>query len=106
VEAEALERALGERSALIRMCLYALDRARSAGVAERLEAGLAEVGVRAVRPDGERFAPSALEAGGTEPTDDPALVGRVAETETPGFLDRGQSLRAPIVIVYTARETR
>jgi molecular chaperone GrpE len=74
-------------------------------VVERLEAGLAEVGVRAVRPDGESFDPVVHEAGGTEPTDDPALVGRIAETEVPGFVDRGQSLRAPIVIVYTARES-
>jgi molecular chaperone GrpE (heat shock protein) len=105
VEAEPLEQALGERKALIRMCLYALDRARSAGVVERLEAGLAEVGVRAVRPDGDQFDPSVHEAGGTEPTDDPALVGRIAETEVPGFTDRGRALRAPIVIVYVARES-
>jgi molecular chaperone GrpE (heat shock protein) len=97
--------ALDERVALIRLCLYALDRARSAGVVERLEAGLAEVGVRAVRPDGQRFDPSVHEAGGAEPTDDPALVGLIAETEVPGFTDRGQSLRAPIVIVYVARES-
>ncbi|GAA3430500.1 nucleotide exchange factor GrpE [Kutzneria kofuensis] len=105
MEAELLEQALGERKALIRMCLYALDRARSAGVVERLEAGLAEVGVRAVRPDGERFDPAVHEAGGTEPTDDPARVGLIAETEVPGFVDRGQSLRAPIVIVYAARDS-
>ena len=104
MEAELLEQALDERKALIRMCLYALDRARSSGVVERLEAGLAEVGVRAVRPDGEPFDPAVHEAGGTEPTDDPTLVGRIAETEVPGFTDRGQPLRAPIVIVYTARE--
>lgn len=99
------EQAVAERSALIGMCLYALDRARSAGVAERLEAGLAEVGVEAVRPNGDPFDPSVHEAGGTEPTDDPALVGRIAETEVPGFTDRGRSLRAPIVIVYVARES-
>jgi molecular chaperone GrpE (heat shock protein) len=97
------EQALAERRALIGMCLYALDRARSAGVAARLEEGLAEVGVRAVRPDGERFDPAVHEAGGTAPTDDPALVGLIAETEVPGFTDRGQSLRAPIVIVYTGQ---
>ena len=94
-----------ERRALISLCLYALDRARSAGVVERLEAGLAEVGVQAVRPDGARFDPAVHEAGGAEPTDDPALVGLIAETEAAGFVDRGQSLRAPIVIVYTARDS-
>lgn len=97
------EQALAERRALIGMCLYALDRARSAGVVARLEEGLAEVGVRAVRPDGERFDPAVHEAGGTAPTDDPALVGLIAETEVPGFTDRGRSLRAPIVIVYTGQ---
>jgi molecular chaperone GrpE len=97
------EQALAERRALIGMCLYALDRARSAGVVARLEEGLAEVGVRAVRPDGERFDPAVHEAGGTAPTDDPALVGLIAETEVAGFTDRGRSLRAPIVIVYTGQ---
>ena len=104
MEAEVLEQALGERKALIKMCLYALDRARSAGVAERLEAGLAEIGVRAVRPDGEPFDPAHHEAGGTQPTDDPALDGLVAETEMAGFSDRGQPLRAPVVIVYALAE--
>ena len=94
---------LAERRALISLCLYALDRARSAGVVERLETGLAEVGVLAVRPDGEQFDPSVHEAGGAEPTDDPALVGRIAATEAPGFTDRGRSLRAPVVLVYVPR---
>lgn len=100
-----LDRALSERRALVRLCLYALDRARSAGVAERIEEGLAAVGVTAVRPDGERFDPSRHEAGGTVPTDDPALDGVIAETEVVGFDDRGQQLRAPIVTVYTLRRT-
>lgn len=93
--------AAGERQALLELCLYALDRARSAGVAERIEQGLAGVGVTALRPDGARFDPSCHEAGGTLPTDDPALDGTVAETEVPGFADRGTLLRAPIVTVYT-----
>lgn len=96
--------ARGERRKLIQLCLYALDRARSAGVAERIEDGLAGVGVTAVRPDGERFDPAVHEAGGTTPTDDPALAGLVAETEVVGFLDHGQPVRAPIVTVYTLRD--
>ena len=47
-----LEQALAERQSLIQLCLYALDRARSSGVVERLEQGLAAIGVRALRPDG------------------------------------------------------
>jgi hypothetical protein len=100
---ELLDQALAERRALVQLCLYALDRARSAGVVERIEEGLADIGVRAVRPDGDRFDPSRHEAGGTVPTDDPTLDGVVAETEVVGFTDRERPLRPPIVTVYTAR---
>lgn len=92
-----------ERRALIQLCMYAMDRARSGGVAERLEQGLAEIGVRALRPDGDRFDPGVHEAGGAVPTEDGALVGTVAETEAVGFADRDQLLRAPVVTVYTER---
>src|SRR5882724_10035621 len=63
-----LETALAERRAVILLCLYALDRARSTGVATQLERGLAEVGIIAVRPDGQRFDPAHHEAAGTVPT--------------------------------------
>lgn len=92
-----------ERRALLQLCLYALDRARSTGVVERLEDGLAQVGVTAIRPNGVRFDPGVHDAGGTMPTDDPALDGTIAETEVPGFVDRGVLLRAPVVTVYTVR---
>jgi molecular chaperone GrpE len=98
-----VERALADRQALIQMCLYALDRARSGGVVERLEEGLAAIGVQALRPDGERFDPARHEAGGAIPTDDPALDGVVAETEVTGFADHDRLLRAPIVMVYAKR---
>ena len=100
---ELLDQALAERRALVQLCLYALDRARSAGVVERIEAGLADIGVRAVRPDGDRFDPSRHEAGGVVPTDDPSLEGVVAETEVVGFVDRERPLRPPVVTVYTAK---
>ncbi|CCH35629.1 nucleotide exchange factor GrpE [Saccharothrix espanaensis] len=103
IAGELLDQALAERRALVQLCVYALDRARSSGVVERLEEGLAGIGVTALRPDGERFDPSVHEAGGTVPTDDTALVGVVAETELVGFVDRGRPLRAPIVTVYTTR---
>lgn len=102
VESELLAQALDERKALIKLCLYAMDRARSSGVVERMEAALAELGVVAVRPNGERFDPARHEAGGTHPTEDPALDGIVFETELPGFSDRGQPLRPPVVIVYAS----
>jgi hypothetical protein len=97
----ALDQALAERRSLVQLCLYALDRARSAGVVERLEEGLAGVGVDAIRPDGVRFDPTYHEAGGTVATEDEALDGLVAETEVVGFSDRGEVLRAPIVTVYS-----
>lgn len=101
--AELLDVALSERRSMVTLCLYALDRARSSGVAERIEEGLAGVGVQALRPDGARFDPAFHEAGGTVDTDDAELDGTVAETEVVGFSDRGQLLRAPIVTVYTAK---
>jgi molecular chaperone GrpE len=100
---EALDQARAERQELIQLCLYALDRARSGGVVERLEQGLERVGVLAVRPDGQRFDPAVHEAGGAVKTDDPALDGVVAETEVVGFTDGGRLLRAPVVTVYTKR---
>ncbi len=99
-----LETALAERRAAVLLCLYALDRARSTGVATQLERGLAEVGIVAVRPDGQRFDPAQHEAAGTVPTDDPELVGLIAETEAVGFVDHGRVLRAPVVLVYAGRE--
>jgi hypothetical protein len=100
-EAIALDQALAERKSLVQLCLYALDRAKSAGVAERLEEGLAGVGVAAIRPDGVRFDPAYHEAGGTVATADETLDGVVAETEVVGFADRGEVLRVPIVTVYS-----
>lgn len=100
-EAIALDQALAERKSLVQLCLYALDRAKSAGVVERLEEGLAGVGVDAIRPDGVRFDPAYHEAGGTVATTDEALDGVVAETEVVGFSDRGEVLRVPIVTVYS-----
>jgi molecular chaperone GrpE len=101
--ASLLDQALAERRALVQLCLYALDRARSSGVVERIEDGLALIGVVALRPDGERFDPAVHEAGGVVQTDDVALDGLVAETEVVGFVDRGRPLRAPVVTVYTSR---
>ena len=99
-----LETALAERRAVILLCLYALDRARSTGVATQLERGLAEVGILAIRPDGQKFDPAQHEAAGTVPTDDPELVGTIAETEAVGFVDHCRVLRAPVVLVYAGRE--
>ena len=103
VRIDPLDRALAERAELIKLCLYALDRARSNGVVERLADGLGDIGVHRLRPDGLPFDPARHEAGGTVPTDDPALDGLIAETEVLGFADRDQVLRAPVVTVYQVR---
>ncbi|WP_414636305.1 nucleotide exchange factor GrpE [Actinophytocola sp.] len=100
VDDDVVNQALAERKSLVHLCMYALDRARSSGVAERIEEGLAAVGVTALRPDGQRFDPAQHEAGGTVATEDEALNGVVAETEVVGFADRGHMLRAPVVTVY------
>ncbi|MBY8849805.1 nucleotide exchange factor GrpE [Saccharothrix sp. MB29] len=102
IAGELLDQALAERRALVQLCLYALDRARSSGVVERLEEGLAGIGVTALRPDGS-VRPVAARGGGTVPTQDVSLDGVVAETEVVGFADRGRTLRAPVVTVYTSR---
>ena len=96
-----LDQALAERKSLVALCLYAIDRAKSPGVVERLEEGLAGVGVTALRPDGVRFDPAFHEAGGTVATTDETLDGLVAETEVVGFSDRGDVLRVPVVTVYS-----
>ncbi|WP_424183551.1 nucleotide exchange factor GrpE [Actinokineospora sp. G85] len=100
---EVYDQAVEERRSLVELALYAHDRARSSGVAERIEAGLAEVGVVALRPDGVDFDPAVHEAGGTAETANAALDGTVAETEVVGFSDRGRVLRPPIVTVYRGR---
>lgn len=103
--ADPLDQARTERAALIELCVYALDRTPSCGVAERLAAGLDGIGVVALRPDGERFDPTCHEAGGAVDTDDPELDGRIAATELAGFLDRDRVLRVPVVLVYRLRGT-
>ena len=102
---ETLRKALAERDTLVQLCLYALDRARSPGVVERIEEGLSGIGVSASRPDGDVFDPALHEAGGTAPTQDVTMDGVVAETEVVGFADRGRLLRAPIVTVYKVKQS-
>ncbi|WP_231104909.1 nucleotide exchange factor GrpE [Haloechinothrix halophila] len=99
-----IQRLRDDRAALIQLCLYALDRTQSCGIVTRIEEGLADVGVTALRPDGEQFDPARHEAGGTVSTSDDSLTGTVAETEIVGFRDGDALLRAPVVTVYTAGE--
>jgi hypothetical protein len=95
-----LESLRGERRALIELCLYARDRANSRAAADRIDSGLAALGVTTLRPDGQQFDPGQHEAAASVPTDDPARHGTVAETEVPGYADRGVVVRPPVVSVY------
>ena len=97
---EELERLQRERAALLELCLYARDRVSSEAAAERIDSGLAALGVTPVRPDGQPFDPGQHEAAASVPTEDPALHGTVAETEAPGYADHGVPVRPPIVSVY------
>jgi molecular chaperone GrpE len=97
---ETGQNAAVERRILIDLLIYAWDRARSAGVLERLTSGLAQVGVEVIRPDGELFNPEEHEVGGVESTSDPLLHNTIAETESAGFRDRDRLIREPVVVVY------
>lgn len=99
-----LDQALCERARLVRLCVYALDRTPSSGVAERLSEGLGDVGVVALRPAGVPFDPAEHEAGMVLDTDDSEWDGVIAETEVVGFADREGVLRAPVVAVYRLRD--
>jgi molecular chaperone GrpE len=95
-----LARLQHERGQLIELCLYARDRIGSAAAAERVDAGLIALGITPLRPDGQPFDPAQHEAAASVPTEDPALHGTVAETEVPGYADRGALVRPPVVSVY------
>lgn len=99
---DELERLQRERVALLDLCLYARDRVSSQAAAERIDAGLADLGITPLRPDGQQFDPSSHEAAATVPTPDPALHGRVAETEVVGYADNGVLVRPAVVSVYQA----
>ncbi|MFI5954222.1 nucleotide exchange factor GrpE [Cryptosporangium sp. NPDC051539] len=89
-----------ERKTLVETCIYVRDRATSKAIADRLAWALNEVGVVEDRPAGEPFDTARHEAGGTTPTADQAMAGRIAAVEISGYTDRGQVLRAPVVTVY------
>ncbi len=97
---ESVTDAERERRVLVDLLVYAWDRARSPGVHEKLSAGLADVGVSVLRPDGNAFDPAQHEVGGIQPTADPLLHNTIAETELAGFADRGRLVREPVVVVY------
>lgn len=92
--------AVADRRLLIDLVIYAFDRARTPAVQDRLAAGLAQIGVQVIRPDGTAFDPGSHEAGGVLPTADPSLHNVIAETECAGFRDGERIVREPVVVVY------
>lgn len=93
-----------DRERLLGLIFYAWDRARSPGVTQHLADGLARCGIEVIDPVGQAFDASEHHAVGVEITDDPTLVGMIAETEQVGFHDSdGTVLREPMVVVYRSR---
>jgi len=98
-------RAASDRAHLLAVCMDLADRLRDGQPAlfDRLNAGLGEIGVRVVMPDGEPFDEEGHEAVGREHTDDPGKDMTVAGTEFAGYVDAdGTVLRRPRVHVYRA----
>ncbi|MGH8791736.1 MAG: hypothetical protein ACRDXX_03720 [Stackebrandtia sp.] len=98
----AIEQLRAERRSLVDTCIYVRDRATSQAIADKIGAGLGEVGVVTVAPVGERFDPTRHEAGGVTAAPDPARDGVIAVVETVGYADRQGVLRNPIVTVFRA----
>ncbi|HTW08437.1 MAG TPA: nucleotide exchange factor GrpE [Acidimicrobiales bacterium] len=89
------------RQALVEACIRARDMVSGGSVRRILGDALAEAGVREVDPTGERFDPERHCSVGITNTPDPALDDVVASAERVGYEDRGRSLRAASVIVYS-----
>jgi len=93
---------VGERAALVELCIDLADRLRTTapGLRARAHRGLAEIGVVALEPDGLPFDGALHDAVDREPTTDPARDRTIASTERTGYADRGHVLRRPEVVVY------
>lgn len=103
----SLETLTSDRDTLIEACFEALDAATSESLRKQLLAALAASGVTAVEvPARTPFDPSLHKAADTRLTKDQSLAGLVAETERPGFVDRGNRLRWPEVVVYQTESWR
>jgi molecular chaperone GrpE len=92
-----------DRKLLVQACVELTDKVSSDSAREQLLDSLAAVGVsREDVPAGVRFDPSRHHAVDRVATRDRACHHLVAKTERPGFVDRGERLRYPEVIVYDA----
>ncbi|WP_157930439.1 nucleotide exchange factor GrpE [Glycomyces xiaoerkulensis] len=89
-----------DRAVLVEACIWMRDRATSPALASQLDQTFQRVGVAAIDATGQRFDPTAHEAGATVAAASPSEDGIIARTETPGYSDRGKLLRHPVVTVY------
>jgi hypothetical protein len=90
-----------ERSILVATCIEVSDTVPSTSLREELLEALERVGVEAITVRaGEPFDPKRHRAAGRVPTAEPERENLVAETERPGFVDRGRRLRPPSVLVF------
>jgi len=92
---------------LVAACIEVFDAIGSQALRQQLLRALADAGVSAVEVAPQtRFDPAQHKAADVLLTDDETLVGLVAETERPGFVDRGRRLRWPEVLVYQSGSGR
>ena len=91
--------AVAQRATLVGAAIAAIDLAQNEGLREQLTRALEQAGVRRIAPDGETFDPARHHAVDRLPTHDPAQHNTVI-TDRPGWVDGGQVLRIPDVIVY------
>lgn len=96
-----------DRSILVSACIEVSDTVPSASHREELLDALERAGVQAVEvAPGEPFDSKRHKAAGRVPTTERERENLVAETERPGFIDRGRHLRPPSVWVYDVAHER
>ncbi|MGO9792142.1 MAG: hypothetical protein ACLP8S_22355 [Solirubrobacteraceae bacterium] len=95
------EHATRDREVLVAACVDLADVVSSESLRRRLRDALRQAGVRTIEVEaGCAFDPSSSRVVDRVRTEDPGLNNRVAGTERPGYIDRGQRLRMPEVTVY------
>jgi hypothetical protein len=95
-----LQRLRSDRSALVSALVELSDLVDSAALREKASRALVEAGVTSMEATGERFNPSRHRAVSRIPAPDGSRHAQVAETERPGYSDRGRVIRPPEVLVY------
>ena len=90
----------GDRRRLVQELISVRDQVSSEALRGSIGAALAEVGVLEQSvPAGTLFDPQLHKGVDRVATDDPGLDRTVSETERPGYVDRGELVRLPEVVV-------